>query len=407
MSAPAALFAPLPQALARSDAAVMRAPETVAHITSEVVRSRADFERLAPAWETLEETASGPLVFQSAAWARAVFLAHDGETASSGFDPVIVALRDRGRLVAVLPLQLVKAQGRRALVPLGDGYAQYGGVLADVTVDWRSVTDRLIGEAINATRCDVVLLRKLRADHPMVAALAGTAYPVGEATAAASAELGGWPDFEAYYNALKPKTRKLMRNARNRLERTGVLAHRVAQTGDERLGIIQRTLAGRAARLKTQGLTSRAFSDAGFHDLCHLLGEGREGLPGIAALSFTHDGEPIAEQWGFVHRGRYYAYIASRDFDRSDASPGKLHLKEIVQYAYAQGLHTVDLLAPAMPYKLLWARTVTEVRDWAIPVTMYGRVVTLAYDGWLRPLAKQVVLRLPPRLRAALTSVRV
>lgn len=375
-------------------------------LAAAIVDSVDAFERLSPEWEALEECADGPMLFQSAAWARAVFVS-EADRLGAQFRPAIVTLRDRGRLVAVLPLQLVRAQGRRALVSLGDGYSQYAGLLIDPAVDCAAAVDRMISTAAAVTRCDVVLLRKLRSDSPLVAALPRTAYAVGEVMGAPSATLAAWPDFEAYCKSLKPKTRKLLRNARNRLERTGALVHVEAREADERRAVIERTLAGRAARLKSQGLTSRAFRDNRFHAFCRLLAEGRPGLPQIVALSFTHDGVPIAEQWGFVHCGRYYAYVASRDFDRSDISPGKLHLKEIMQTAYARGWQTVDLLAPAMPYKLMWAREVTEVRDWAVPITLYGRVVTRVFDGWLRPLAKKLVLRLPPQMRGMLTSVRI
>lgn len=395
----------LPKVSARTDAVPARVRMQPA-FAIDIVDTPEALGRLAKQWHALEAVAEGPLLFQSVAWARAVFAAEVARCGSQ-FRPAIVTMREGDRLVAVLPLQLVKAQGRRVLVPLGDGYAQYAGLMADPAADCTSAVTRMLDAAIAATRCDVVMLRKVRADSQLAAVLPRGAYAVGEAMGAPFAALDAWPDFDSYCKAIKPKTRKLLRNARNRLERTAELAHAEAQTADQKSGVVERTLKGRAARLKSQGLTSRAFGDAGFHAFCHLLAEGRPGFPEIAALSFIHGGKPIAEQWGFVHRGRYYAYVASRDFDRSDISPGKLHLKEVMQTAYARGWHTVDLLAPAMPYKLVWARNVAEVRDWAMPVTLYGRVMTRIFDAWLRPMAKKLVLRLPPRLRSLLTSVRV
>jgi CelD/BcsL family acetyltransferase involved in cellulose biosynthesis len=382
-----------------------RAVDPASTLCVELVRDRAAFDRVSADWQDLEQASEGALVFQSAAWARAV-LAFEQERGNAAFAPVIVTARRGGRLLAVLPLQLIRAQGRRALVPLGDGFAQYAGIVASGDMDAEPVIAQMLRAATTGTGCDVVLLRKLRADSALRAALPANAISIGPDLGAPSLTLTAWPDFEACHKSLKSKSRKLMRNARNRLERTGVLDHEVATSAEAYAGVVQRTLSGRAARLKSQGLTSRAFADGGFSRFCALLAERRPGYPGILAMSLTHDGVPIAEQWGLVHQGRYYAYVASRDFERSDVSPGKLHLKEVVQTAYAQGLHTVDLLPPVMPYKKVWARDVAEVRDYAIPVTLLGRIVTTVFDAWLRPLIKSLLLKLPPHVRALMTSVR-
>ena len=71
--------------------------------------------------------------------------------------------------------------------------------------------------------------------------------------------------------------------------------------------------------------------------------------------------------------GRYYAFVASRDFAQSDESPGKLHLKEVIaDLRRPRVLHSADLLVPVMPYKLTWATGVTAVTDYALPLTLKG-----------------------------------
>jgi len=119
-------------------------------------------------------------------------------------------------------------------------------------------------------------------------------------------------------------------------------------------------------------------------------------------MSLRHKGEPVAEQWGFVHRGRYYAFVASRDFGLSEESPGKLHLGEVIQACSDAGLEGADLMVPVMPYKLTWATQVVSVRDYALPVTPRGALVLKLWDQILRPAFKDAVLRMPPRLRSLL-----
>ena len=99
------------------------------------------------------------------------------------------------------------------------------------------------------------------------------------------------------------------------LEREGPVEHLVVADAAERQALIERTLEGRAERLKEQGLTSRAFRDSGFRDFCTSL-VARNDID-LRAFSLQHQGRPLAEQWGFVHGGRYYAYVASRDFSHS------------------------------------------------------------------------------------------
>src|SRR5690606_34071645 len=108
-----------------------------------------------------------------------------------------------------------------------------------------------------------------------------------------------------------------------------------------------------------------------------------------------HGGETIAEQWGFVHRGQYYAFVASRDFTHSEESPGKLHLGEVIRACSERGITRCDLGVPAMPYKLTWATDTVPVHDYALPVNATGWVVLHLWDGWLRPLLKSLLLRMP------------
>src|SRR5690606_1340759 len=146
----------------------------------------------------------------------------------------------------------------------------------------------------------------------------------------------------------RTKTRKNLRNARNRLEREGPVENRVVVRPSEQVALIERTVDGRADRLKEQGLTSRAFRDGDFLAFCKSL-VARNDMT-ILAFSLDHRGRPLAEQWGFVHGGRYYAFVASRDFSHSDESPGKLHLKEILEACAERGIKGCDLGVPVMPY---------------------------------------------------------
>ena len=198
--------------------------------------------------------------------------------------------------------------------------------------------------------------------------------------------LAAHDDFETYFRTLKPKTRKNMRNARNRLEREGALTHHVAETPARRSASSPAPSPAAPDASRDQGLTSRAFTDPDFATFCASLAD-RPDID-LLAMSLRHNDEPIAEQWGFVHPGRYYAFVASRDFEQSDESPGKLHLKEVIETCAARGVGTADLLVPTMPYKLTWATGVTPVSDYAVPLTLKGRLGIALWDQAPAPLGQ-------------------
>ncbi|MBE7732706.1 GNAT family N-acetyltransferase [Devosia faecipullorum] len=383
------LAMPAPRSAARPAAPAMA-------LAARVVRDRADLEALAQGWQALECRSADATPFQSLGWVRAIF---DFEAArnNSRFDPVIAVLEDERGLLAVLPLERIRTPMRRVLAPLGDGFGQYAGLLLDPAVEPAPAMQRLLAAAIEAAPCDGVSLLKVRDGSPLARGLPDKRIETGTTAGAPYVALDEFADFGSYFATIRTKTRKNMRNARNRLERDGPLEHHVVPPADMR-AMIESTLASRASRLREQGLTSRAFRDRLFPQFCAGLAS-RDDV-GLMGFSLMHNGQPIAEQWGFVQDGRYYAYVAARDFSNSEESPGKLHLAEILRAGAEQGLSGCDLGVPAMPYKLTFATRVVTVRDIALPVTLKGWLVVQTWDAAMRPALKALMLRLPAGLRA-------
>lgn len=382
--------------------AVARPAEQSLSLRTETVRTREAFDALEHQWARLDAEVDGALLFQGHGWARAVF---DFEAArgNADFDPVIVTLSDGQRLVAVLPLERIRSRVRTVLAPLGHAFSQYSDVLLAHGLEPRDAIARLLRAAIAAAPCDGVSFLKVRGDSLLARGMPANHIVTGTEQGAPFVSLDAFDDYEAYFQTIKSKTRKNMRNARNRLERDGALTHHIAQDRAETLGVIERTLSGRASRLRDQGLSSRAFRDTAFADFCAALAD-RADLP-VMAMSLQHNGEPIAEQWGFCHKQRYYAFVASRDFSNSDESPGKLHLGEVIHACAERGLHGADLMVPVMPYKLTWSTEVVSVRDYALPVTPRGVLVLHLWDRTLRPIIKTAVLRMPKGLRSLAMKV--
>src|SRR5690606_23283669 len=126
-------------------------------------------------------------------------------------------------------------------------------------------------------------------------------------------DLEPFPTFKDYLAGVNAKTRKNMRNARNRLARGGALTHDVLE-GPAVKALVARAHAGRERWLAEQGLSSRAFRDGTFGAFAERVAAPESGLR-VLAMSLALDGKPLADQWGFLFNGRYYAYVATWDPD--------------------------------------------------------------------------------------------
>ena len=111
------------------------------------------------------------------------------------------------------------------------------------------------------------------------------------------------------------------------------------------------------------------------------------------------DGTAIAEQWGFLHEKRYYAFMSAVDPAAAHLSPGRLHLAFVIAGAMRFGIIAMEMLTPANPYKMVWTDHTRLLRDMALPLTPVGRLHELVWERGLRPLLKAGFYALPAGLR--------
>jgi len=202
--------------------AVGRVAELACAVRTEVVRSREAFDAMAKQWEGLETQVSGAVLFQGSGWARAI-LDFEAARGNTDFDPVVVTLTDGQRLVAVLPLERVRTRARAVLAPLGHAFSQYSDALIAEGLDPRAVIARLLRAAITAAPCDAVSFLKVRSDSMLARGMPANHIVTGTEQGAPYVALSAFEDYDAYFQTIKPKTRKNMRNDRNRLERDGAV----------------------------------------------------------------------------------------------------------------------------------------------------------------------------------------
>lgn len=361
-----------------------------------IICERAAFEALAEEWQDLERSAEAAILFQSFAWCRAVFDHH--ERNGRPFAPRVLTLRERGRLVGLLPLQEVGAGSARIATGFGEPYQQYTDVVLapDAPAD---AAARLLDAACSLPGCAGLHLLKVRDDSSLAPLLRARRALRSNADAAPFVDLRPYPDFKAYHATVNAKTRKNMRNTRNRLARTGTLSHVLHSDPADIGALVGRAHQGRERWLATLGLTSRAFRDPSFGAFAAAIAAQESGLE-IMAMSLTLDGRPIADQWGFVFNDRYYAYVATWAPEFEEASPGKLHLEEVIRCCHERGIGVADFLMPAVRYKFTWTDQAVPVADYAVALSLGAQLRFMLWSGSLRPLLKRAALRLPAGLRS-------
>lgn len=367
------------------------------------VTDRVGFERLSAVWQAIEAATPAPTFFQSFQWCRLIFDL-EASRAAPELSPLVLVACEAGRIVGLLPLKRMRTAAASVLTGLGEPFQQYTDLVLAPGADAPRVLAAMLRSKAIGRDTDAIELRKVRGDSTLFAALGETKKTLQPIDAAPFVDLRPHPDFTSYHQTVNAKSRKNMRNQRNRLMRDAPLTVHAYTTPAEIGTLIRSSFEGRVEWLEREGLSSRAFRDPDFgRFVARFADAGDTGIE-VLAVSLRHGDTPIAEQWGFVHKCRYYAYVASWDPAYEEASPGKLIMEEVLRAAQARGVEIVDFLMPAARYKLTWTEAATPVYDIVLPLTVRGRLTARLWTGWLRPLAKRAVLALPGGVRARLVK---
>ncbi|MEO1205816.1 MAG: GNAT family N-acetyltransferase [Pseudomonadota bacterium] len=365
-----------------------------------LIRAWADTfgEAAGDAWRELEAAAHAPTIFTSFAWTRHVIKhREDGlETAA-----IIAAIHDGQRLMALWPLALQRLGHLNVVTSLGAPFDQYAGTLIHGDAD----VERLMAEMVRAVRqrvrADGMVLRKAKTTGVLFRGMARDAQVIDAGAQAPQISFSTDAPFTDFMGTVNAKTRKNLRNYTNRLARLGALENKVVQ-GHHVADLIAESFATRRTWLNDKGLSSEAFRDSGFKAFVDGLAAAEHNDLGLIGFAMQLDGQPIALQWGFVYRGCYYAYLSSRDPAFESFSVGRIHLQHILEACHARGIGKLDLMVPAVPYKMSWTKHADDVVDLVVPWTLKGQLVLRGYEQHARPRLKAIAGRLPSPVRKRL-----
>lgn len=405
------------------------APVTTAQpdvLSVETLSTASAFDAIADDWHALEADSAAPVFFQSFRWSHFIAqtrerLAASAEPGRTAFSPRVVVVRHGGRIVLIWPLAITRMFSARVAQDLTEPFGQYSDALLATDCDAFATLDAAWRE-ITTWRVDALLLQRVRSDANIAGWLNARGHRVGEPREAPFVGLSTFPDFDAYHRSIRAKTRKNLRNYRNRLARTGALQHRLISDVGEIHDLTRLCLTWRSDWLSASGLSSAAFQHVAFERVIEGLASGSEDAPplqlmmlalergpgdaranGTGASSQTLHDRPedriVAIQWGFRHGDRYYAFMSAKNPSFDAFSPGRLHLEDVIATCAAEGIATVDMLVPRMAYKDTWATGAATVDSFGLANSMRGRLIVDVWHNIARPALKSAALRLPPGLR--------
>lgn len=343
----------------------------------ERVETLAGVDALAAEWAALESATPEATGFQSVAWCRA-WLAVAGERA----EPRILCLRDEGRLVMLLPLQIERRLGVSIARWIGEPMTQYGDALAlpgAARAQWRAAA---LAEMARWRDVDLFALTRLRACGVMA-----DGSSAGEPLAAPYVDL----------RALKPRRQKSVERRIRKLEAYGPILLDEAESPAKRESLTRHALARKRAWLSGRGVYSAGLSNPASEDFLAALA--REGFLRVNVLRVG--GEIGAIDLGFVSGGVYRSLLGCYDERFAEGSPGQALTGRLIARCAKEGLSVYDMLLPADAYKLAWATGETRIGARFVATSVKGRVAAFALAR-LRPLAKRVAHAAGP-LRARLT----
>lgn len=380
--------------LAIEPIAAWRAPQ------AELLEGEAAYAALHGEWQRLARLQAGGIVFQTPdflrAWARYF---------AAGRRLVSVAVRSGDDLVAVWPLAVERHGILRVARGAGAPIAQYDELLLHPGANARAVLATALQALRTELRPDLVLLERVRTDGPLALALQGTAplcatesAPYVDLSRGAAAALAG----------MKPLAAKKQRKRVRRFRKEGQVDFAVAGDAATAKAWLGEALALKRDWLKGSGRISRAFvRTASGHCLSELAGAlWSDGpFPRMVVARLTLDGRPAAYEAGFMHRGTFYLYLRSFAPALAVFGPGNILTEHMLGWCAENGIDRYDMLAPGSRNKSEWQSGEVPVLEFALPMTLGGRLYVEAVLKRLAPAIRNGFYALPLPLRASLAGV--
>lgn len=370
-------------------------------LSREVLLGSEAHDALLPDWEHLARLQPGAILFQTPAliqtWARH-FASNDAALAT-------VVLRDKGRPVLIWPLLVETRAFVRVVSAAGAPISQYDEILLDPNVDAKAVFAAALGVLADALDPDLVLLERVRADSRLRAALSGTApFCWGEAAPYADLSRG----MDAVLSNQRSHTAKNQRKRVKRFQKSGQSAFAVAGDPAEAEAWLLEALALKRNWLHETGRLSRAFVQrktvSCLTDLARTMSHA-DAPERLVVSRLSLDGRTAAIEAGFMHRRTYHLYLGAFAPEFAKLGPGNVLTQRVLGWCATNGIERYDMMAPRSRHKSEWQSGEVGVVDFALPMTLSGRLYANLVLKRLAPMLRRAFYALPAGPRSAIAGV--
>lgn len=381
-------------------------PRLAEAATFELIEDRAAFDALEADWTDLFDRAGqSHQLFLSFNWLWHWcnhYLRADGQ---KGPRLSIVVARRSGRAVMIWPLVSERAHGLTTLSWMGEPVSQYG----DVLVDREENVSALLAEGWEFIRTnirpDLLRLRKVRADAVIAPFLAATAGLVTETLDAPYLDLASAPDFATYEQRYSSKAKRNRKRLRRLLDEQGKVTFEEVTGGLEARTLIAKTVELKRQWLVSRGLVSKALAEERFEKFFSDIAGAEQRPDDCRVAVLKLDDRPLAMTVGLRCRERIAQHIIVFDLEYQKSGVGVLILEQSLRNAFAAGAGCYDLMAPGDAYKMDWADATVQVRDWALPLSLAGRLYARHYLGTIRTGLKRAIAAMPTDFRKQMSGM--
>lgn len=395
---------PMPAAARVANSSRVASP-TDGPVTFALVRDRGTFDALEPEWNALMAEHGRPEhVFQTFNWCwhwANHYLQADGRASTQ---LAILTGRASGRLVLILPLVTGRCMGLTELRWLGEPVSQYFDVLAAPEACDQATLSAAWQAVVAGTGADLANLRKVRDDATVAPFLARIGAKVTGTEEAPFVPLDRWASYADYEATLSHKMLKNRRRQRRKLDQLGPVAFAVLAGTDEAAALAAEAIALKCEWLADKDRISLALTDSRFASFFADAAHGRGKPAGLQVFALRAGADTTALEIAIDHKRQRFLHLAVYRPEFEKCAVGSLLLEDTLSASYAAGISTFDFLAPRHGYKMEFTDRIMAVRDFALAVSMKGRLwadVLLP----MRSRAKRAVERAPAPLRRAFAAV--
>jgi len=366
-----------------------------------LVATRAEFEALEEPWNALMDRAGRPhQVFQTFDWLR-----HwTDHYLDPGAKLAIVAGWQADRLAMVWPTAVVRQFGIWSLTWMGEPVSPYGDVLVESRPDALDLM-RHGWNLLRSLGVDVINLRGVRSDAAVVPILAEAGAISTALLAAPFLDLESGATADLLNRHRSAKVRSNRRRRLRRLHERGTLEFEQHLHGPAAADLIARALTLKRQWLKCHGMISPTLLDPRFDRFLRDLVARPMRTADTRVSAVRCNGVPVAIDISFSYRKWMFGHVIAHDTAFDKHGVGAMLADHSIETASQQGYGMFDMLPPAHPYKVAMANGTAAVGDWAVPLSVKGKLFASLWLRRARPWSKSAFLSIPLGVRVLILAL--